>query len=107
MHRLLPRGLLLGAISLALACSPVKSKGLDDAAVDPGDEADAQTDGIDAGLPDARPPASAPPSTDIGTGGAKLQGGGYSMDVQLGHPFGQGKTTGNSTTTEGGAAVKP
>ena len=44
---------------------------------------------------------------NITTGGAHLEGGGYSVDVQVGHPFGQGKTTGGDKTTEGGAAVKP
>jgi hypothetical protein len=29
------------------------------------------------------------------------------MDVQLGHPFMQGKITGGGKTVEGGAAIKP
>ncbi len=98
-------GLLVGAEALILACSPVVVESNDDA--DLSSLYDAAVVLIDAGAPDAKPPAVAPPSTDITSGGAHLEGGGYSMDVQLGHPFGQGKTTGGGKTTEGGAAIKP
>jgi hypothetical protein len=97
------------SLSYAAACGSVAPA----ADAGPNDSDAAPT--IDAGMPadasmnpDAMPPVtSAPPATDLTSGGGKLSGTTYSMDVQLGHPFMQGKVTGGGKTVEGGAAIKP
>jgi hypothetical protein len=96
-------------LSVATACGSVAPEDFD--ASPSGDAAPM----IDAGMPadasmnpDAMPPVTtAPPSTDLTAGGGKVSGSTYSMDVQLGHPFMQGKVTGGGKTVEGGAAIKP
>jgi hypothetical protein len=60
--------------------------------------------------PDARPdagPTAARTQREIVSGGGHLTGGTMTLDVQIGHPVGQGPATGGTQTIEGGAAVKP
>ncbi len=59
---------------------------------------------IDAVPVDAATPL---PAYEI-TGGAKgVRGARYAADVQIGHGIGQAPVTGNGTTAQGNAAVKP
>lgn len=63
---------------------------------------------------DARPPGNqfdggvtaAPPSTEVVSGSGTLQGGNVKMDIQIGHPTTQKKTSGGNTTVEGNSAIK-
>jgi hypothetical protein len=63
---------------------------------------------------DAAPPGmvsdggvtAAPPSTDVVSGSGKLRGGNVEMDIQIGHPTTQKKTSGGNTTVEGNSAIK-
>lgn len=75
---------------------------------------DAPSGAIDGGQADAPPAmpdggtAMAPkPAREVVSGGGRLTGGSMTMDVQVGHPYGQQKISGGTTTVEGGAAVKP
>lgn len=67
----------------------------------------------DAAVIDAMPPtpdamqAAARETREIVSGGGRTQGGGFTLEVQLGHGLSQGRATGGSFTVEGGASVKP
>jgi hypothetical protein len=107
------RGVLLLAAVAAFGCGDVQPG--DDDAAPPAIDAqtidapiyDAGPDPSDA-APDAAPPIQGgPPNTEVTTGGGRLSGSVYQMDVQLGHGFGQAPSTGGGKTTEGAAAIKP
>ena len=94
-------------LALALACLLVAACGSvtkGDADARPPDP-DAPPE-VDAG-PDAPPP---PPPTgdvrDLGPVGGRVAGGGFVLDLQLGHPFDQRAATGGGRVLEGAAAVK-
>ncbi len=76
----------------------------------PGDDAggtiDANTNPADAGIDSGTQPSSRT-ANELTNSGARITGGGYTVDVQLGHPFSQGPVSGGGTTVEGGAAIKP
>ena len=74
----------------------------------------------DAGVRDDAPRDSAPPDdapvdatsaprkgVDITNAAGRVTGGGFTVDVQLGHPIPQRPVTGGGFTVEGGAAIKP
>lgn len=95
-------------LSVGTACGSVSGDPDASPTIDAGPTIDTGMTPDAAMNPDAMPPvATAPPSTDLTSGGGKLSGATYSMDVQLGHPFMQGKVTGGGKTVEGGAAIKP
>ena len=52
-------------------------------------------------------PAAVHNAMEIVSGGGHLTGGSMTLDVQVGHPMGQGQATGGTKTIEGGAVVKP
>jgi hypothetical protein len=60
---------------------------------------------VDAGSPDAAAPARE--AREVVSGAGRLSGGSMTMDVQVGHPVSQQKSTGGTLSIEGGAAVKP
>jgi hypothetical protein len=43
----------------------------------------------------------------VTSAGGRVTGGGYTVEVQLGHPVSQERATGGDHTVEGGAAIKP
>jgi hypothetical protein len=96
-----------------LGCGSVDDKGGggDDAAptIDAASMIDAGVDTPDADTTvDASPPLqSGPPNTELVPAGGKMSGSVYTLDVQLGHAIGQGKTSGSTNSTEGAAAIKP
>jgi hypothetical protein len=59
---------------------------------------------IDTGVPDAVPPTA---SREIVGGAGRLTGGTYTLDVEIGHSFGQQPASGPTYTIEGNAAIKP
>jgi hypothetical protein len=62
----------------------------------------------DAGVQgDAGTAAQAHPAREVVSGSGRVSGGGMVMDVQIGHPLGQDKTTAGDKSAEGNAAVKP
>ena len=84
----------------------------DDAAVyDSGTTIDANVTpppdaGVDANVTiDAQP--AGPNNREVVPAAGTVTGGSYKVEFELGHWVNQKKTTGGSTTTEGGAAVKP
>ncbi|HUQ04174.1 MAG TPA: hypothetical protein VM261_16860 [Kofleriaceae bacterium] len=109
--RLIRSFVLLVAATLA-ACGSVKPA-LPDA--EPGDDAGAtdapdvvNVDGgvdarIDAGI-DAPPP---PPGQELTTGGGRMSGVNYTLDVQLGHPVGQRAVQGAASRLEANTPIKP
>ncbi|MCA9678326.1 MAG: hypothetical protein H6709_12360 [Kofleriaceae bacterium] len=94
----LPVAVLLVAASLGAAACKHDTHYTDAGVRDAGDQ-----DGGSV-VPDARPPL---PAYEI-TGGARgVAGARFKADVQIGHGVGQQPATGNGTTAEGNAAVKP
>ncbi len=96
--------LLLGLVSAA--CGGVTTKNDAGTGGDAGDTIDASTNPADAGIDSGTQP-SGRSGNDLTNSGARVSGGGYTVDVQLGHPFAQGPASGGGTTVEGGAAIKP
>jgi hypothetical protein len=105
--------LILGAWLFGVGCGSV-TVGPDDASIsddaaptvveDAGLPADASVGGADGGEGALVP---SPPATELTGGGARLDGETYQMDVQIGHPFGQQPTAGESTSVDPNTAVKP
>jgi hypothetical protein len=109
MRALLFRVCLAGALGAFAACGSVAPA--DDAG--PTDDAgmiDAMVGVIDA--PPGTPDASVPTGTTSGgpeviTGGGKMEGATYQMDVTIGHPASQKKIGGGGRTLEGATPIKP
>ncbi len=72
--------------------------------IDAGVVADAA---VDAFVPefDAGPETPGAPTQEVGSGGGKVSGGGFTFEVQIGHPISQKKASGGNFQIEGGAAV--
>ena len=72
--------------------------------IDAGVVADAA---VDAFVPefDAGPETAGAPTQEVGSGGGKVSGGGFTFEVQIGHPISQKKASGGNFQIEGGAAV--
>ena len=94
--------------AVSMACGDVQSAsdggpGRSDA----GPVADGGVGLADAGevAPDAGMPVAAPPSTDLTSGGTRVSGATYHMDVELGQAFSQAPVSGSSTNTTSAAAV--
>ena len=47
------------------------------------------------------------PANEVVSGGARVRGGGITMDVQVGHAVGRTPTHGGGTTLKPGAVVNP
>jgi hypothetical protein len=104
MRKLLASGALLIALASA-ACGSV-SPTIDAGPGGDGGNIDANTNPADAGIDSGVGPTGRP-GNDLTNSGGRVSGGGYTVDVQLGHPFAQGPAAGGGTTIEGGAAIKP
>ena len=67
---------------------------------------DAAIDSPDSDLPDPEP---TPPreARELVSGGTRMMGATYTLDVQVGHSVQQGKIMGPTYKLEGNAAVKP
>ena len=72
----------------------------------PEEDANTMPPDEDAGMmePDAATEATA--SMEVGSGGGRVSGGGYTFEVQLGHGVGQQKIHGGNYSIEGGAAIQ-
>jgi hypothetical protein len=88
MRKLLGIG-CIGLLLIGCASSSVGNSGVDGG---PGD--------------DAGPTAAARDSREIVSGGARVSGGTLTVDVEVGHAFGQQRMTGGTLTVEGAAAIK-
>ena len=62
---------------------------------------------IDGGMVDAPPQPPPTPSREIITGGGRVTGPTYTLDVEVGQPIDQRPASGPTYTMEGNAAVKP
>jgi hypothetical protein len=63
-----------------------------------------------ANVVDARPidaPVSTHTGIEITPASGRLQGGNYTLDVQVGHPTSQAPATGGGKQLEGNAPIKP
>jgi hypothetical protein len=93
------------ALALALAvagCASGNARAVDAGGTGGGPTADAAPPAvIDAAAP---PPT---PGQEIVGGGGRLSGGGFTMDVQVGHGVGQAPAVDAGLRLEGGAVVKP
>lgn len=101
VRRALAAGFLAGAL---IACGGATT-------APPDADIDAPIDAPDAGVPidappDAPPPPPPPTRTEL-TGGGRLTGGTFVMDVQLGHPISQAPASGGSTVADPASPVKP
>lgn len=66
--------------------------------------------GIDMAVDSPSPPIIPPPlreAREFVGGGARMTGGAYTFDIQIGHAMQQGKASGATYKLEGNAAVKP
>lgn len=96
--------ILVVAAALGIACGDVRNSS--DAGRMPEDAGfvvDADPMGPDA----APPPEPGPPRTELSSAAARVGGATYTMDVQLGHHFGQSPTTGSDHTVSSAAPVAP
>jgi hypothetical protein len=94
------RGIVLAAF-LALAACDKKPPALPDAP--PMDDA-APPDPDAPPMPDAAPP---PQGQEITSGGGRVQGASFILDVQVGHGVVQQPAQGSATIVQGNAPVKP
>jgi hypothetical protein len=85
---------LVLSVLLVTACGSV-SRPFDDAGVP------ASEGGIDAA------PLPPTPSRELVNGAGRLKGATFTLDVEVGHAFGQQKATGPTYRIEGNTAVKP
>ena len=91
--------LALGFIACAsLACGTVKGQN---------DGGPAATDDAGESREDAAPQSTPAKVQEIGSGGTRVRGATYEVEVQIGHPVSQNKVSGETFDVEGAAPVKP
>ncbi len=87
--------MMVSALVLTVGCGKEKNT---DTQFDAGPPGNGSDGGVGA--------TAAPPAAETVSAGGKLRGGNVEMDVQVGHPTSQKKTTGGNTTVEGNSAIK-